>query len=112
MLTLHTRSLQYNQQTYQHAKAIMLATDLLDRLHINQTIALTTDSYQLSVDQTTTARCTRKSYPSQCEQNQCTPSQLAAFDKQQWQFQLACQLPNATGSIRYENVPSGTPLYP
>ncbi|MDD7805551.1 MAG: type IV pilus modification protein PilV [Endozoicomonas sp. (ex Botrylloides leachii)] len=103
MVALHNRSLQYNQVAYYHSQAIILATDMLDRLHINRTQALITDIYRTSIGDAIYDSCDDGSYPDNCELGQCSTEQLARYDVSQWKFYLLCHLPNAMGSIDYKD---------
>ncbi len=107
MAGLHSRSLQYNQIAYLHSQGIIIASDILDRIRLNQVVALTTDRYLVDSSAENPELCTETYYPDSCEVAVCTPEQLAEYDIKQWKFQIICQLPDATGEITYQTVDTG-----
>ena len=70
--------------------AVVLASDLLERMEANK-VAASTGAYVHSGGAQPTA-------PS-CTSAACTTSQLAAFDLAEWQTKLAARLPSATFSV-------------
>lgn len=102
MAGLHSRSLQHNQIAYIHSQGTILVTDMLDRLRINQTQALTTNNYVVEKNDAAVIDCISEFYPNKCELGSCTPEQLAQYDIDQWLFQLSCYLPYAKGEITFE----------
>ncbi|WP_263078356.1 type IV pilus modification protein PilV [Endozoicomonas sp. Mp262] len=107
MAGLHTRSLQYNQVAYFHSQGLILATDILDRIRLNKSVALSQSRYQVGADDEIPLACADQHYPDSCETGLCNPEQLADYDIKQWKFQLHCQLPDASGVITYEEIASG-----
>ncbi len=107
MAGLQGRSLQYNQVAYLHSQAAVLATDMLDRIRVNRSLAQTSDSYQVSAEDAVFTVCSEENYPENCESNSCSPVQLAAWDIQQWKFRLSCQLPGTEGVVNYQDTDEG-----
>ncbi len=107
MAGLHSRGLQYSHIAYLHSVGATLAEDMLDRIRLNNQLALTTSDYQVSASAGIPDDCSADEYPDRCESGNCTPSQLAQYDMDQWKFHLLCQLPDASGSIRYEDTSDG-----
>ncbi|WP_330924177.1 type IV pilus modification protein PilV [Candidatus Sororendozoicomonas aggregata] len=107
MAGLHSRGLQYSHIAYLHSVAAILAGDMLDRIRLNNQHALTTTDYEVSASTGMPDDCSVDQYPRRCEAGSCTPAQLAQYDIDQWKFHLLCQLPDATGSIRYEDTSDG-----
>ena len=103
MVGVHSSSLQYNQSSYVQSQATLLATDMLDRVQANSRIAKSSSHYRVGFDESIYAQCAAASYPDTCESGSCSPEQLAAYDIQQWKFQLACQLPGSKGGISFED---------
>ncbi len=70
--------------------AVVLASDLLERMEANK-VAASTGAYVQSGSSATTA-------PS-CITAACTGSQLAQFDLSEWQTKLSARLPSSTFSV-------------
>ena len=104
MAGLHSHSLQHNQAAYLHSRATFLAGDMLDRIRANRTLATSSSSYQVGMDDEVIAQCNEASYPDSCETGQCSQQQLALYDIQQWKFQLACELPGTRGAISFSDT--------
>lgn len=101
MAGVHSSSLQYNQSSYVQSQATFLATDMLDRIQANNSLAKSGTSYQVGLNDLEYSQCIESSYPNSCEAGSCTPQEMAAYDVLQWKFQLACQLPGSQGSISF-----------
>lgn len=110
MAGLQSRSLQHNQVAYVRSQAVIMANDMMDRIRANRSLAESTSSYVSSKSQHLADGCTEDYYPDTCETGSCSSAELAEYDLRQWKFQIACQLPEAEGSIAIENTSSG-PLY-
>ena len=103
MAGLHSHSLQHNQAAYLHSRATFLAGDMLDRIRTNHTLAKSSNSYEVGMDDEIIAQCNEASYPDSCEIGQCSQQQLALYDIKQWKFQLACELPGTRGAITFSD---------
>lgn len=101
MAGVHTRALQHNQSAYVHSRATFLATDMLDRIRANDTLARSGNSYQVAALDHVFSDCDTDNYPATCETGTCTPQQLATYDVQQWKFHLSCELPETTGEVSF-----------
>ncbi|WP_419535091.1 type IV pilus modification protein PilV [Endozoicomonas sp.] len=101
MAGVHSSSLQYNQSSYVQSQATFLATDMLDRIQANNSLAKSGTSYQVGLNDLEYSQCIESSYPNNCEAGSCNPQEMAAYDVLQWKFQLACQLPGSQGSISF-----------
>lgn len=107
MAGLQSKSLQHNQVAYLRSQAVILANDMMDRIRANGTLAASSNDYIVSNSEHTASSCADNQYPNTCESSSCSPSELATYDIQQWKFQMACQLPEAQGSIAIESTTSG-----
>ena len=107
MAGLQTKSLQHNQFAYFRSQAVIIVNDMMDRIRANRTIAASGSDYVVTETEHVAAGCTTNDFINSCESAACSESQLATYDLQQWKFQMACQLPDATGSIAIENTSSG-----
>ncbi|WP_252176450.1 type IV pilus modification protein PilV [Endozoicomonas sp. 4G] len=107
MAGLQTKSLQHNQLAYLRSQAVIIVNDMMDRIRANKTIAASGNDYVITEAEYVAAGCTTTDFIDRCESATCNESQLAIYDVQQWKFQMACQLPDATGSIAIENTSSG-----
>ena len=92
MATLMTTSLQSNQGAYRRSQASLLTYDLVERMRLNRSQAITSDDYTLS------AGADAASTPS-CDSAGCTPHQQAQLDMYQWRSALESALPGATAEI-------------
>ncbi|WP_257280475.1 type IV pilus modification protein PilV [Endozoicomonas sp. ISHI1] len=107
MAGLQTKSLQHNQLAYLRSQAVIIVNDMMDRIRANKTVAATGSDYITTESEHVAAGCTTQDFINSCESSACSESQLATYDVQQWKFQMACQLPDATGSIAIEDTSSG-----
>lgn len=103
MAGVHSSSLQYNQSSYLQSQATFLATDMLDRIQANGSLAKSSSNYQVGLNDSEYSQCIQSGYPNTCETGSCTPEEMAAYDILQWKFQLACQVPGSQGSITYQD---------
>ncbi|WP_066016222.1 type IV pilus modification protein PilV [Endozoicomonas atrinae] len=101
MAGVHSSSLQYNQSSYVQSQATFLATDMLDRIQANNSLARSGTNYQVGLNDLEYSQCIESGYPNNCETGSCSPQEMAAYDILQWKFQLTCQLPGSKGSITY-----------
>lgn len=92
MATLMTTSLQSNQGAYRRSQASLMAYDLVERMRLNRSQAITTDDYTLASD------ASASSNPS-CDTAGCNPHQQAQMDMFQWRAALATALPDATATV-------------
>ena len=107
MMGLQSESIRYNHNAALRARAAMMASDMMDRIRVNEEHATTTTSYSTTVG-TDTGDCTT-SWPAACEGSgtNCSPAQLATWDIAQWKHQLSCQLPGGDGGISFTDEPAG-----
>ncbi len=101
MAALQTRSISYNSIAYLNSLSNIIAYDMLDRIKANPVYAVDGPGYSASVGNVPTT------YPDDCDTADCTPSELARYDIEQWKFILDAQLPNADGSIVRTDTPEG-----
>lgn len=78
MASLMMTSLSSNHSAYQRSQASMLAYDMAERLRLNRTQAITSNSYVFS------STTTMPSNPN-CKSNGCTAAQVAQQDVREWQ---------------------------
>lgn len=107
MIGLQTQSLQYNQTAYFRSQAVIIGNDMMDRIRVNRTLAASDDDYEVALDDFTSDDCDVDNYPAACESALCSASQMAEYDIRQWKFQMACQLPDADGTVAIEENASG-----
>ncbi len=88
-LTVH--SMQVNQGGKLRSGAVILASDILERMEANNTGALE-QRYVIAAGDNI-------ANPPDCVSSPCTPSQLAQFDLSQWRAAIATQLPSGAGDI-------------
>ncbi len=101
MAGVHSSSLQYNQSSYVQSQATFLATDMLDRIQANSSLAKSGTNYQVGLGDLEFSQCIESSYPTHCEAGSCTPQEMATYDILQWKFQLACQIPGSQGAVTF-----------
>ncbi|WP_020581528.1 type IV pilus modification protein PilV [Endozoicomonas elysicola] len=101
MAGVHSSSLQYNQSSYVQSQATFLATDMLDRIQANSSLAKSSANYQVGLGDLEFSQCIESSYPTHCEAGNCTPQEMAFYDILQWKFQLACQIPGSQGAVTF-----------
>lgn len=90
--TLMTTSLQSNQEAYRRSQASLMAYDLVERMRLNRSQAITSDDYTLSSSSGTSTK------PS-CDASGCTPHQQAQMDMFEWRNALTSTLPDATAIV-------------
>lgn len=81
LAALQTRSLQYNHGAYLRSQATILAYDIIDRMRINRTVALS-GGYDVALSAATVSG-----------------TSLAATDVNQWLGLLSATLPGGDGAI-------------
>ena len=91
IVTLQSRSLQYNQQAYLYSQAVFLANDVAERMRAN-TEQL--GSYEIDYGTTVTGVSL-----TQCMSTNCSELQIARWDLAVWKNALAAALPGGDGSI-------------
>ena len=96
---LQTTSIKNSQDSYLRSAANTLAYEIVDRMRANKTIASTTTNYAITIGSTVTA--------SNCETTDCTPAQLAVYDKEAWKYLLANNLPGGDGAVAVSVGPTG-----
>jgi len=94
MATLMTTSLQSNQGAYRRSQASLQAYDLVERMRMNRSQAITTDDYTLDK-----ASGKPSGQPPTCDEAGCNPHQQAQLDMYQWRTALITALPDAITSI-------------
>jgi type IV pilus modification protein PilV len=92
MATLMTTSLQSSQGAYRRSQASLMAYDLVERMRVNRTQAISSNDYTLASD------AADSTAPS-CNTAGCTPQQQAQLDLFQWRGALKTALPDATAAI-------------
>ena len=104
LMTLQTNSLKFNHASKLHDEATTLAYDILDRMRINKTMAVTTTAYAFDTSSGTITAAN-------CVSSSCTPAQLANYDKGEWKTAIESSLPGGIGKISYVDLPDNTRLY-
>jgi type IV pilus assembly protein PilV len=95
LLVMATRS---NHAAYLRTQVTFLASNMADRMRANPT-AVWDASYNQTFPYTNTQVCDSSTA--------CTPDQIAVYDMQRWNTQLATFLPNASASIGCDNTTAG-----
>ncbi|WP_243041620.1 type IV pilus modification protein PilV [Dyella sedimenti] len=95
LLLMATRS---NQAAYIRTQVTFLAQNMADRMHANP-VGVWHGKYNVSFPNTTTQTCDKTTG--------CTPDQLANYDIQVWNSQLASFLPASTASINCDQTGAG-----
>lgn len=101
MAALQTRSLTYSNIAYFNTRASMLAYDMLDRIKANSVYSIDGPGYTASLGSIPS------NYPRDCETSDCTPTNLAKYDIDQWKFMVDNQLPEGDASIQRVDSPEG-----
>ena len=113
VLGLHSlllKGFSYKKSIADRSYAMLFAENMVEKLEINRTRALSTEDYVVSESEFFSGPCKEGSYPVSCEQQFCTAGELAVYDVAQWQFQLACTLSNGKGQVSYQES-SGNRMY-
>jgi type IV pilus assembly protein PilV len=100
LAALQGNALKFNQSGYQRSQATLLAYDMLDRMRVNRTTAMTTTSYQIG------SLTNSPPAASNCASVTCNGTQLATYDKAQWITSVFTQLPNGQGAVTYQDAGS------
>lgn len=89
LAALHNRTLQYLQDSAHRQRALILATDMAERITANS-VAATAGRYTLAPGS--------RAQPIDCAAR-CEPNKLAQSDLAHWQRQASTLLPNGEGTI-------------
>lgn len=89
---LQAYSMKVNQGSQFRAQAVMLGTDLLERIEANNQAAIA-GSYAATLPQ--------KGAASKCAGTLCSPQEMALYDLSQVQEAMARQLPDSSGEITF-----------
>lgn len=106
MAGLMSTTLKSNDSAYMRTQATVEAYNIIDRMRANHD-AVTSGAYAYAMpaapaaDSHASAACTGSSA-------NCSTAQLATYDIQQWEFDLAQRLPDGRGSITTALIPNGT----
>ncbi|MBD9676889.1 type IV pilus modification protein PilV [Pseudomonas sp. PDM18] len=93
MASLMITSLQNNQGAYTRAQATVLAYDIVERMRANRPQAeLDSSPYVL-------ASGSPAASAKDCQQNGCSPSEMAAWDMAQWWADMQTSIPGATATV-------------
>lgn len=90
LAAVQTTSLRNNQSAYFRSQATQLAYDITDRMRTNKL-----GNYNNQAETT-----------NNCEANACTPAQMAGYDLQRWNAELALQLPAGEGVVCIDDSPT------
>ena len=92
MASLMTSSLQSSQGAYRRSQASVMAYDLVERMRVNRSQAISSNDYTLA------SGAADSTAPS-CNSAGCTPQQQAQMDLYQWRGALKAALPDATATV-------------
>ena len=102
LAALQTTSLKYNTDSYVRTQATLLAYDIVDRMRLNSSEAVTGGTY--NVPTTAAATTIRSNYSScvssscACDTSSCNATSLATYDLGQWYDKINATLPGSTGA--------------
>jgi len=92
LASLQTKGLQYNYSANLRSQATLLAYDMLDRMRANRNASIA-GLYNINLgDSVTASNCTGSGAD-------CTPANMATFDKYEWKTELADRLPKGNGEV-------------
>lgn len=94
--SLQAANVNVGSQAWMRSQATVLGADMLERLRGNPA-TFASGAYDMAFAATLAT-------PTDCNATACSPAQLALFDLNQWQANLATQLPQGTGSIARDNT--------
>lgn len=99
MVSMQTKSMQYNQTAYTYSQAAYLATDMAERIRNNSGVAASyvTDKTEKAANKGT------------CNTVACSPANLAVWDLAVWGTNLDAYLPGGNGSIEVVNTGDAGP---
>jgi type IV pilus assembly protein PilV len=93
MASLMVTSLQNNQGAYARSQATVLAYDIVERMRANRPQAEASGSpYSLTSG-------TPAENAKDCQQNACSPAEIAGWDMTQWWTDLQTTIPGATATV-------------
>ncbi len=103
MLSVQTRSVQFNKSAMFESQAIVLAGDIMDRVRANvrETRRYTIDFNEPNPNYVT---CDGGSA-------ECAPHQLADYDVATWRTEIAAILPDGNGEITMLDGEGGAPIF-
>jgi len=101
LASLQTRGLATGHNAYLRSQAVLLAQDMAERIRTNSNYVLTTENIDTSEY---TVSYNREYGDSDCVNNNCTPTQMARFDVDQWLNSLGSTLPAGDGQITKTNL--------
>ena len=99
---LMTGTLKSNDSAYMRTQATSLAYNILDRMRANSPATIAW-KYQFTMP----AAAATGANPTSCDTGACTSDQLAAYDLDQWEYELAHSLPQGRGSVTMAQTSSG-----
>jgi type IV pilus assembly protein PilV len=103
---LQTRSLGSTNTASKRSQAVLLASDLADRMRANRVAAdLTAASNYTNIAAADNA-CRAAHYTHTHNPAVCTPVQLAADDLQDWNTRIAALLPTGSGVVCQDSTPN------
>ncbi|MGB9429805.1 MAG: type IV pilus modification protein PilV [Gammaproteobacteria bacterium] len=95
---LMTTTLKTNSSAYMRTQATAMAYNMVDRMRANLP-AVTGGGYDLTMPPSAATGTD----PTTCDASACSTAQLATYDLDQWEFDLANRLPQGRGSITTAN---------
>ncbi len=106
MISVQSSAMRFLQSSHSQGDAAMLVNDLADRMRANQAIATSDNAYvhqfgsSIVDDEQEAGQDTgNDTNAKDCASDTCNSAEMAAFDLEQWQEQLARSLPDATAVI-------------
>lgn len=97
---LQVRAMRDTTNTYLRSEAVVLATDMADRIRANlPRLREAATAYQLSLAGFATKKAQSVPSPSCLATSPCTPAQLELADTWEWTQQVASRLPGGQGDI-------------
>lgn len=89
MASLQNKAVRMNNTSYLYSQATLLASDIVERARANREAI---DDYAYAYADTST-------YSTDCSSNDCTGTQMAAWDVVEWRADIVSSLPQGEGQV-------------
>lgn len=99
MISVQSSAMRFLQSSRSQGEAALLVNDLADRMRANSAIATSDNVYVHSFEDSSSGDDTQTSSVKSCVDNACSRTELAAYDLDQWQQQLADALPGCSAAV-------------
>lgn len=103
MVSVQSKSVQFNQGSMFESKAAILAADIMDRMRANPSEA---SRYQIGLNDSSPSHIDCAASTADCD-----PGELARFDVATWRTEIATAIPQGSGEITELAGPGGMSVY-